>query len=136
MGSSGNPKTSCIRLLMMCGFTITPTDTAADSDHRSLHANGNPILDYSVEKLSSWGCRIPGFRGQEADLSSTLQSPKHEILRRFVVAQRKKAKLRQVDVAKRLGRYQSYVTNIETGQRRIDVVELLGLAEAIGFDPK
>jgi transcriptional regulator with XRE-family HTH domain len=47
-----------------------------------------------------------------------------------------KAKLRQVDVAKRLGRYQSYVTNIETGQRRIDVVELVELAEAIGFDPR
>ena len=34
-----------------------------------------------------------------------------------------------MDVAKRLGRYQSYVTNIETGQRRIDVVELVELAE-------
>ena len=68
-------------------------------------------------------------------MSCTLRSSKHQALRRFVVEQRKKAKLRQVDVAKRLGRYQSYVTNIETGQRRIDVVELLDLAEAIGFDP-
>jgi len=69
-------------------------------------------------------------------MSGTLRSPLHEALRRFVIERRKKAKLRQVDVAKRLDRYQSYVTNIETGQRRIDVVELIHLAEAIGFDPK
>ena len=69
-------------------------------------------------------------------MSKTLASPRHDALRRFVIAQRKKAKLRQVDVAKRLGRYQSYVTNIETGQRRIDVVELVDLAQAIGFDPR
>jgi transcriptional regulator with XRE-family HTH domain len=69
-------------------------------------------------------------------LSRTLRSPRHEALRRFVFAERKKAKLRQVDIAKRLGRYQSYITNIETGQRRIDVGELIDLAEAIGFDPR
>lgn len=69
-------------------------------------------------------------------MSRTLRSPKHEVLRRFVVNKRKKASLRQVDVARRLGRYQSYITNIETGQRRIDVVELLELAAAIGFDPR
>jgi hypothetical protein len=44
--------------------------------------------------------------------------------------------LRQVDVAKRLKRYQSYITLIETGQRRIDVVEFVKLATAIGFDPQ
>jgi hypothetical protein len=50
-------------------------------------------------------------------MSQTLRSSKRDALRRFVIAKRKKAKLRQVDVAKRLGRYQSYITNIETGQR-------------------
>jgi transcriptional regulator with XRE-family HTH domain len=69
-------------------------------------------------------------------VSNTLRSPKHDVLRHFVIEKRKKAKLRQVDVAKRLGRYQSYITNIETGQRRIDVVELVALADAIGFDAR
>ena len=68
-------------------------------------------------------------------MSRTLHSPKHKILLRFLIQKRKKAGLRQVDVAKRLGRYQSYITNIETGQRRIDAVELVDLAEAIGFNP-
>jgi hypothetical protein len=35
-----------------------------------------------------------------------------------------------------LGRYQSFVASVETGQRKIDVVELLDFAAAIGFDPK
>ncbi len=68
-------------------------------------------------------------------MSRTLGSPRHEALRAFVVRQRLKANLTQVQVAKRLGRYQSYVTNIETGQRRIDVVEFIELAKAVGFDP-
>jgi ribosome-binding protein aMBF1 (putative translation factor) len=48
--------------------------------------------------------------------------------------QRKKAGLRQVDLAKKMGVYQSWVTHMESGQRRIDVVELIELGKAIGFD--
>lgn len=33
------------------------------------------------------------------------------------------------------GRHQPFITGLESGQRRIHVVELLDLAEAIGFDP-
>ncbi len=66
----------------------------------------------------------------------TLDSPRHEALRAFIVEQRNKADLRQVDVAKRLGRSQSYVTYVETGQKLIDVVELMEWADAIGFNPR
>jgi len=52
----------------------------------------------------------------------------------LLVERRKKAGLRQVDLAKRLGRSQPYVTYVETGQKLIDVVELLEWADAIGFD--
>lgn len=45
------------------------------------------------------------------------------MLRRLREA-RKKAGLTQVDVAKALGRPQSYVTKCELGERRIDPVEL------------
>jgi len=47
----------------------------------------------------------------------------------------KPKKLRQADVAKRLGEKQQWVAQIESGQRRISVVEFLALAKAIGFDP-
>jgi transcriptional regulator with XRE-family HTH domain len=49
---------------------------------------------------------------------------------------RKKSGLTQAEVAQRLGQYQSYVARVESGQRRIDVIEFLDLAEAIGFDPQ
>ena len=66
----------------------------------------------------------------------TLDSPRHEALRAFLVERRDKAGLRQVDLAERLGRSQSYVSYVETGQKLIDVVELMEFADAIGFDPR
>ena len=69
-------------------------------------------------------------------MSRTLQSLRHEALRSFLVERRKKAGLTQQDVAAKLKRYQSFVATVEAGQRRIDVVEFLAFAEAIGFDPK
>jgi len=69
-------------------------------------------------------------------MSRVIGSARHEALRAFIVEKRLKAGLRQVDVAKRLKRYQSYVTHIETGQKEIGFLELLDLAEVIGFDPQ
>jgi transcriptional regulator with XRE-family HTH domain len=53
-----------------------------------------------------------------------------ELLRR----ERVNAGLTQQDVADRLGRPQSYVAKIEGAERRIDVIEFLALAKAIGAD--
>jgi transcriptional regulator with XRE-family HTH domain len=69
-------------------------------------------------------------------MSKTLGSPRHEALRALLVENRKKAGLTQAEVAAKLGRYQSYVAMVEGGQRRVDVVEFLDLAKAIGFDPQ
>jgi transcriptional regulator with XRE-family HTH domain len=67
----------------------------------------------------------------------TLDSPRHEALRAFLIERRRtKAGLRQVDLAKRLRRSQSYVTYVETGQKLVDVVELMEWADAIGFDAR
>ena len=69
-------------------------------------------------------------------MSRTLQSARHQVLKEFLIEKRKKAGLTQTDVAKKLRRYQSFVANVETGQRKLDFVELLDFAEAIGFDPR
>jgi transcriptional regulator with XRE-family HTH domain len=66
----------------------------------------------------------------------SLRSPRHEALRTLIAEKRKKAGLTQADVAKKLGRYQSFVAMVEGGQRRVDVVEFLDFADAIGFDPR
>lgn len=65
----------------------------------------------------------------------TLGSPRHYALRDFIVENREKASLTQHQVSARLKRPQSFIASIETDQRRVDVVELLDLAKAIGFDP-
>ena len=75
-------------------------------------------------------------RAAESGMSRTLDTRRHEALRAFLVARRKSAGLRQVDLAKRLGRSQSYVSHIEIGQKRIALIELIDWAEAIGFDPE
>ena len=41
----------------------------------------------------------------------------------------------QVELSERLGRDQSYVSNIERGQRRLDVIEFAEIARAIGEEP-
>lgn len=64
-------------------------------------------------------------------LSSALQGRLAELLTR----EREAAGLTQAQVAARLGRHQPFISTIEAGQRRVDVVEFLELAEAIGFDP-
>ena len=56
-------------------------------------------------------------------------------LRETVVSERQKAGLKQEDLAAALAVRQSLISDIETGQRRLDAVELCVLASAIGFDP-
>jgi transcriptional regulator with XRE-family HTH domain len=56
-------------------------------------------------------------------------------LRQRLKEARLAAGLRQVDVADALGRPQSYVAKIESGERKVDFVEVLDLCAVIGLDP-
>jgi transcriptional regulator with XRE-family HTH domain len=69
-------------------------------------------------------------------MARTFASPRHDALRQFLVEKRKKAGLRQVDLAKRLKRRQDYISYVETGQKLVEVVELMQWADAIGFDAR
>jgi transcriptional regulator with XRE-family HTH domain len=69
-------------------------------------------------------------------MARNVDSPRHDALRLFLVEKRKKAGLRQVDLAKLLKRRQDYVSYVETGHKLVEVVELMEWAEAIGFDPR
>jgi transcriptional regulator with XRE-family HTH domain len=48
---------------------------------------------------------------------------------------RRKAGLSQREVARRLGRHQSYVARYESGRRRLLVTEFVPIARALGRDP-
>jgi transcriptional regulator with XRE-family HTH domain len=65
----------------------------------------------------------------------SLFTRKHAQLRKLLTKARKDAKLTQTGLAHRLNRRQAYISRIERGERRIDVVEFLELAHAIGFNP-
>ncbi|MFL6098555.1 MAG: helix-turn-helix domain-containing protein [Actinomycetales bacterium] len=46
---------------------------------------------------------------------------------------RQSAGLRQVDVAERLGVHQSFVSKYESGERRLDLIELEQVCSALGL---
>lgn len=64
----------------------------------------------------------------------TLGSERHRALIDFLIKAREAAGMTQTELAKKLGEYQSFVARLESGQRRVDVVEFLELSEILGFD--
>ncbi len=58
----------------------------------------------------------------------------HKVVGSVLAAARKRHGLTQVDMAQRLGKPQSFVSAYEQGQRRVDVLELIEIAKAIGED--
>jgi transcriptional regulator with XRE-family HTH domain len=64
----------------------------------------------------------------------TIATRRHKILVKWLREERTRKGLSQSDVAKRLGEHQSWIARLESGQRRLDVIELLIVAKAIGFD--
>jgi transcriptional regulator with XRE-family HTH domain len=68
-------------------------------------------------------------------MSKSIYTDRDELLRALLIEKRKAAGLTQEAVAERLGKPQSYVSKYETGERRLDVIEFLDVAQAVGFDP-
>ena len=62
----------------------------------------------------------------------SLHDTRYKLLLRRLRAARRDARLTQQDVAKAMGRHQSFVSKCEAGERRIDAVELLELARLYG----
>jgi transcriptional regulator with XRE-family HTH domain len=68
-------------------------------------------------------------------LRKSLGSTRHKALIDLLIQKREATGLTQAELAERLGEYQSFVARLESGQRRVDVVEFIRLAEILGFDP-
>ncbi len=69
-------------------------------------------------------------------VTKSVFTEKYERFRKRLVASRKAKGLTQMHVAERLGKPQSFVSKYERGERRLDLVEFLEVARAIGMDPK
>ena len=77
---------------------------------------------------------MPPRHCPEGDLSKTLGTSRHRALIAFLTAKRQAAGMSQTDLAKVLGEYQSFVARMESGQRRVDVIEYEKLAHILNFD--
>jgi len=69
-------------------------------------------------------------------LAKSLRSRRHRALLAVLVGSRKEAGLTQRQVATKWKRSQSTVAAIESGERRLDVVEFFELAEVLGVKPE
>ncbi len=69
-------------------------------------------------------------------MARTLRSAAQEALLVRLREARARAGLTQQEVADSLGRPQSFVAKYERGERRLDVVEFLEVANTLGADPQ
>lgn len=59
----------------------------------------------------------------------------HRVVGQVLADARTAAGLTQKDLAQQLGKPQSFISSYEGGQRRIDILELLRIAGALGCSP-
>lgn len=67
-------------------------------------------------------------------MAKTLYQRENELFREHLRGAREAAELTQADLAKAIGRTQVFVSHIERGVRRLDVVELLEICRAMDLD--
>ncbi|WP_313255078.1 helix-turn-helix transcriptional regulator [Stenotrophomonas acidaminiphila] len=68
-------------------------------------------------------------------MAQSTHNPDYQLLLTVLKAARKRVGVSQVDLAERLGNTQTFVSKCERGERRIDAVELVEFAEALGVPP-
>ncbi|MFA9479723.1 multiprotein-bridging factor 1 family protein [Phycisphaerales bacterium AB-hyl4] len=68
-------------------------------------------------------------------MTESLHHPAYRNITEAVKAMRHAAGLSQRDLAAKLGRELSFVSRLEQGQRRLDLLEWVWVCEALGRDP-
>lgn len=68
-------------------------------------------------------------------MSKSVFTDSYRALLDLLIATRKQVGVTQVELANRLGRPQPFVSYIERGERRIDVIEFIVIARALSVDP-
>lgn len=68
-------------------------------------------------------------------MKKTLYERSYAAFTELLKEERRKAGLTQAVLARKLRRPQSYVSKYERGSRRVDVIEFLEIARAVGFEP-
>ena len=68
-------------------------------------------------------------------MKKSIYSKEYEAFCEMLRKERLKRKITQEELASRLGRPQSFVAKIEKGERRLDLIEFLIVARAVGISP-
>ncbi|HTJ95420.1 MAG TPA: helix-turn-helix transcriptional regulator [Pararobbsia sp.] len=68
-------------------------------------------------------------------MTHPIHDPRYQQIAVLIATIRKERGLLQQDVATRLGRPQAFVSKVESGVRRIDLVELIDILAVLGADP-
>jgi len=63
-------------------------------------------------------------------------SEAYAALLQTLIDTRKRSGVTQVELARRLGKPQPFVSYVERGERRIDVIEFYAIMKALGADPR
>jgi transcriptional regulator with XRE-family HTH domain len=66
-------------------------------------------------------------------MSKHIYTSEQERLQALLRQIRQEAGLRQVDLAQRIGQSQSFVSKYESGERRLDLIELRQICSAVGI---
>ena len=67
-------------------------------------------------------------------MAKSVYSEESMVLAKVLADARREAGLHQAELAEKLGKDQTIISNIERGQRRVDLIEFFGIANAIGID--
>lgn len=65
-------------------------------------------------------------------MPKTIYKPEHAVLLALLKKHRKAAGLTQVQCSQALGRPQSFISDVESGTRRLDIVQLRDLCKVLG----
>lgn len=64
-----------------------------------------------------------------------LYNPRYEVLRLQLQTVRQEAELTQNELARKLGKTQSYISKVESGERYLDIMEFLDWCSVCNADP-
>jgi DNA-binding XRE family transcriptional regulator len=87
-----------------------------------------PIFHFGIFQFGIYHTNVCQSR-LVINMDKTIYSAGHKALVKKLIEARKERNLQQKDVAKLLSRTQSYISKIEAGQRRIDLIQLKEFAK-------
>ena len=65
-------------------------------------------------------------------MEKSIYTDEYSLLLELLTEQRRKSGVTQVELAEKLGQSQSFISKVERGDRRLDIIQLRTICEALG----